>query len=251
VDVSLASAFVGQGLPGYTDRNRDFGFLLHGTFGRNSRFSWMGAVTNGDGGDGIRNVLDNRSDDNLAYSLRVNWAFLKPTGYEEGALRQMTHTWYGEVGAWAFHFADRRDKPHVNEGDITSGGADLALGFGGWSLSAAYSFEDVSKVGGGTSGKSDSWLGQVGYLIPETAVEVTVRISGYSLRFSPDKDVTEVAFGANYYLNGHGNKVSLDVSFLDATDLGSGITDLYAGYGDVLAGENSAILLRFQWQLAL
>ncbi|MFM8279001.1 MAG: hypothetical protein ACKN9R_01430, partial [Candidatus Limnocylindrus sp.] len=68
VDISAASAFTGQQMPGYTDRNRDHGFMVHGTLGCNSEWSYMVAVTNGDGGDSIRNVWDVRTDDNLAYS---------------------------------------------------------------------------------------------------------------------------------------------------------------------------------------
>ncbi|MEZ6028015.1 MAG: hypothetical protein R3E85_17770 [Planctomycetota bacterium] len=56
VDISMASAFTGQLLPGYTDRNRDHGLMIHGAFGCNSEWSYMLAVTNGDGGDSIRNV---------------------------------------------------------------------------------------------------------------------------------------------------------------------------------------------------
>ncbi|MFM8278926.1 MAG: hypothetical protein ACKN9R_01050, partial [Candidatus Limnocylindrus sp.] len=60
VDISLASAATGLMMPGYTDRNRDHGFMVHGTLGCNSEWSYMVAVTNGDGGDSIRNVWDVR-----------------------------------------------------------------------------------------------------------------------------------------------------------------------------------------------
>jgi hypothetical protein len=258
VDVSLASAWVGGGMPGYTDRNRDFGVLLHGAFGCESDFSWMVAVTNGDGGDSIRNVLDDRTDDNLAYSARLNWAFLGPVGYEEGALRQTTCAWYGEAGVWAFYFADRSDKTHHVQGDVLAAGLDLALGYGGWSLTAAYSIEDVSDLASGSGGDAStaSWLFQLGFLFPGTAWEVAARADGYSIDPDPsvairDGDVLELAAAVNYYLNGHGNKLTLDASFLEASDEAQGILDFYTGYGDFLAGENNAILLRFQWQLAL
>jgi len=32
VDISMASAYIGQTMPGYTDRNRDYGFMVHGAF---------------------------------------------------------------------------------------------------------------------------------------------------------------------------------------------------------------------------
>jgi hypothetical protein len=253
VDVSLASVWVGQGLPGYTDRPRDFGVLVHGAFGCDGALSYVLAVTNGDGADSVRNVLDDRTDDNLAYSARLNWAFLHPVGYEEGALRQMACTWYGEVGVWAVYFADRLDKPHASKGDVFEGGVDLALGYGGWSLTAAYSIEDVSDWPSsfGDEASSTSWLVQLGFLIPSTAWEVAARADGYDLELDGrDGDVLEYALAVNYYLNGHGNKLSLDVSFLETSGEVSGITDLYAGY-DFVFRENSAILVRFQWQLAL
>ena len=63
--------------------------------------------------------------------------------------------------------------------------------------------------------------------------------------------VNEIAFGVNYYLNGHGNKLQLDVSFLEASDDWSGIPSVYPGYQGGFDNENSAVLIRFQWQLAL
>ena len=255
VDVSLASAWVGQGMPGYTDRNRDFGTMVHGSFGCNNELSYMAAVTNGDGGDSIRNVLDNRTDDNLAFSARVNWAFLNAIGYEEGALRQSTCEWYGEVGVWAYYFADRRDQPHTIEGNILHAGVDVALGYGGFSFTGAFNIEDSTDVPGPGDVQSTSWLAQLGFLFPDTAWEIAARASSYDFEFgttSPSTgDVLEFAFAVNYYLNGHGNKLTVDAAFLDASDLAQGIVDFYCVYGGFLQGENSAILLRFQWQLAL
>ncbi len=59
----------------------------------------------------------------------------------------------------------------------------------------------------------------------------------------------EAAGAINYYLNGHGNKLTVDVTYVDGDDLGS-IPDLYAGYNFVTP-DNSALMIRFQWQLAL
>jgi hypothetical protein len=211
-------------------------------------------VTNGDGGDSIRNVLDVRTDDNLAYSARINWAFLDPIGYEEGALRQMTCEWYGEVGAWVHYYADRVDKPHTVVADWLNFGVDLALGYGGFSFTGAFTIQDYSDVlflgGGDISGTV--WLAQVGYLFPDTAWEVAARVDSYTsdLVGGNDATVTEFAFAVNYYLNGHGNKLSLDVSFIDVDDGAVILPDFYAGYNTTVAGD-SAILLRFQWQLAL
>jgi len=149
VDISLASICTGQHMPGYTDRNRDHGVLFHGAFGCASEWSYILGVTNGDGGDSIRNVLDPRTSDGLAYSARINWAFLDPVGYQEGALDFTTCTWYGEVGAWGYFYGDRTDKNHQNWGDHTRLGVDLALGYGGFSFTGAATWEDVSEAFGG------------------------------------------------------------------------------------------------------
>ena len=61
----------------------------------------------------------------------------------------------------------------------------------------------------------------------------------------------EYAFALNYYLNGHGNKLQLDVTFLESNDEDVSQFDAYPGVPGGFAGDNSAILLRFQWQLAL
>jgi hypothetical protein len=246
-DISLASSWTGWFLPGYTTRNRDHGLLVHGAFGCNEEWSYVVSVTNGDGGDSIRNVLDHRTSDNLAYGARLNWAFLAPIGYEEGALRQQTCQWYGEVGAWAFYYADRVDKGHDTVADFLAYGADVALGYGGFSFTAAYSLFSIDA--GSESFDQSAWLAQLGYLFPGTAWEIAARASGYSEDVFIDGDVTEFAFAINYYLNGHGNKLTLDVSFVNV-DQAFLLPDFGAGY-PFFAGDNDMILLRFQWQLAV
>jgi hypothetical protein len=258
VDVSYASAFLGLCLPGYTDRNRDHGFLVHGMFGCDNEWGYLISVTNGDGGDSIRNVLDHRTSDNLAYSIRLNWAFLDAIGYEEGALRQKTCQWYGELGAWAFYYADRVDKTHLAVYDSLAWGLDLALGWGGFSLTAAWSsceFAGSDVLPDDT--EVTTWLVQLGYHFPGTAWEIAARVDGVDVSTGVDGELIEYAFGVNYYLNGHANKLQLDVSFLEASDdfgdpFRMPVPDLhYPGYQGAFAGENSAILIRFQWQLAL
>src|SRR5262245_39455335 len=49
VDISMASAYIGNMMPGYTDRNRDYGVMVHGVLGCDGDFSYMFTVTNGDG----------------------------------------------------------------------------------------------------------------------------------------------------------------------------------------------------------
>ena len=267
VDVSLATAYVGWTMPGYTDRNRDHGLALHGAFGCKNEWSYLVTVTNGDGGDSIRNVIDVRTSDNLAYSARLNWAFLNPIGYQEGALRNSTCNWYGEVGAWAYYYADRSDRAHVTTSDALRYGIDVALGYGGWSFTAAYNVGSDDF----TTGTVDhaAYLVQLGYHFPGTAWELAARYDAYdsdnpsgvaALQQMPagNGSVAEFAFGVNYYLNGHGNKLSLDASFVSGDDVGSRLLfDPLAGYpapanGAATQGADGyGMLIRFQWQLAL
>jgi hypothetical protein len=253
VDVSLASAWTGLGLPGYTDRNRDHGLLIHGAFGYDDEWTWMVSITNGDGGDGVRNVLDFRSSDNLAYGARLNYAPLGRIGYEEGALRQYTCRTVFEMGAWVFYYADRTDRPHVQEGDYLRWGLDAALGYGGFSLTAAVSWAIDRDVFGQFDDDSTAFLVQVGHHVPGTPIEVASRFSGYDT----DGDLLgngttwEVAGAVNVYLDGHRNKVQVDVAWITTEDDGFLIVDPYAAYPGLLANEEDALLLRFQWQLAL
>ena len=255
VDISLASAFTGKLMAGYTDRNRDHGIMVHGSFGCDNEWSYMIALTNGDGGDSIRNVLDHRTSDGLAISGRLNWAFLDAIGYEEGALRQQSCGWYGELGAWAYIYSDRTDKPHTIQRDATRYGIDLALGYGGFSMTGAYTLGTDDDIGGtGAEVDYTAYLVQLGYHFVGTAFEVAARLSGYNVETSTtDAGFQEIAFGVNYYLNGHGNKMQLDVSLLEGDDAASVlIWDAYAGYANALTGDDDgAVLLRFQWQLAL
>lgn len=262
VDISLASAFVGQHGQGYTDRNRDHGILIHGAFGCDGEWSYMISVTNGDGGDSIRNVLDHRTSDNLSYGVRLNWAFLKPIGYQEGALRQDTCSWFGEIGVWGSFYSDVTDKVHTLHREAVRFGADLALGYGGFSMTAAFNIgEDTDQLGvTGNDVELTSFLVQLGYHFPGTAWEIAARLSNYDVNplaggVSPlgNGAVQEIAFGINYYLNGHGNKLSLDASIIEGQDAGSILLwDAYAGYANAAAGNDShGVLIRFQWQLAL
>jgi hypothetical protein len=108
VDISMASAATGQFVGiGYTDRNRDYGVMFHGVLGCDGAFSYLATITNGDG-PVTRNVLDQGSNDNLAYSARINWDIKGHMGYEEGALRQTDCGWAASVGAWAHYYSDAR-----------------------------------------------------------------------------------------------------------------------------------------------
>ena len=265
VDVSLATAFLGWTMPGYTDRNRDHGVAFHGVFGCNNEWSYLITVTNGDGGDSIRNVIDQRTSDNVAFSGRLNWAFLAPIGYTEGALNNSTCNWYGELGAWGYYYADRDDAPHTQITDAVRFGVDLAMGYGGFSFTAAFNIT-ADENAAGAKLDTTSYLVQLGYHFPGTAWEIAARYSAYD----SDRDagfgnaawlgggaVSEFAFGINYYLNGHGNKLQLDAAWVDGSDAASAlIFDPYTGYPGASATTGSGdgtygLLLRFQWQLAL
>jgi hypothetical protein len=264
VDISLASSVTGTLLPGYTDRNRDHGIMVHGAFGCNGEFSYMLAITNGDSGDSIRNILDGRTDDNLSYSGRLNWAFLKPTGYEESALRQNTCEWYGEAGVWAYYHSDRRDyavaAPPAEEFDYLYLGLDLQLGYGGFSFTGAFTWFDFGASSVGAL-DADGWaaLVQAGFLFPDTAWEIAARWSMVQQDDAVgDGMLSEYAAAVNYYLNGHGNKLTLDASWITADDnlpaVLAGHIDRYPGYAggyNVGGAANDVLLLRFQWQVAL
>ncbi len=88
-----------------------------------------------------------------------------------------------------------------------------------------------------------------------TAWEIAGRVDSYEGEpaGAASGAVLEYAFGINYYVNGHGNKLSLDASIIEGQDPGSALLwDAYAGYGNAAQGEEPfGILLRFQWQLAL
>ena len=254
IDVSLGSAWTAAWMPGLTDRNRDHGFMVHGSFGCSNEWSYQIAVTNGDGGDSMRNVLDHRTSDNLAFGARLNYAFLGPIGYVEGALANDSCAWAGEIGVWGHYYADRSDKPHAVQGDRLNAGADLALLYGGFSFTGAYNIQEHTDVAvAGADWSATSWLAQLGYHFPGTAWEIAGRASSYEWTSPANAvgDVFEFAFGVNYYLNGHNNKLQVDVAFLEGTDNAAGINSPYPGYQATLGGENSATMLRFQWQLAL
>jgi hypothetical protein len=273
VDISLASAFIGHTMPGYTDRNRDHGFAIHGAFGCDNEWSYLITVTNGDGGDSIRNVLDTRTSDGVAFSGRLNWAFLNPIGYQEGALRQSTCEWYGEIGGWGYYYADRFDAPHTTVADVIRFGGDLALGYSGFSFTGAFNY-GMDEDAAGNDVVYTAILAQLGYHFPGTAWEVAGRWSTWDIDnaapafvlaapggsapnalMTPvgNGAVSEFGFAINYYLNGHGNKLTLDVSIISGDDVGSVmLTDPYVGVrGGAIGANDVGILIRFQWQLAL
>jgi len=255
VDISMASSFIGLTMPGYSDRNRDYGLMLHGALGCDGQFQYLATITNGDG-PVHHNVVDGRTDDPLAYSARFNWDVKGHMGYEEGALRQTTCGWVASVGAWGHYFVDHLvENPLVKKMDRLTWGLDAAVGYGGFSMTAAYSGVtwDNSDLPG-TTFDGFSWLVQVGYLFPDTAWEIAARYDSQSREYdvaSPYKTfgATEFAFAVNYYIDGHADKLTLDASFITPDDDGNFLADVYPGYN--VTDTSDAMLIRFQWQLAL
>jgi hypothetical protein len=253
VDVSLASAWIGAQYTGFTDRNRDYGLAFHGALGCDGEWSYLVTVTNGDG-PRTRNVLDVTTNDNLAYSARVNWDVKGHMGYEEGALRQHECEWLLSVGAWAFAYTDiYNDKKHTSYGDVLCWGFDAAAGYGGWSATAAYNWWERRDADFFDDYEGWSWLAQVGYLFPCTAWEVAARYSAYHSEYETSSQAagaSELGFAVNYYVDGHSDKLTLDVALIDGSyEDGNYFTEVYTGYRYTYDGD--AVLIRFQWQLAL
>ena len=262
VDISLASVFTGLFMPGYTDRNRDYGLLLHGAFLCDQQLSYMLSVTNGDG-PASHNVVDGTTNDNLAYGARLNYDIKGHMGYEEGALRQSTCGWVASVGAWAYVYHDTlTDNPHQSLATRTLWGLDAAFGWGGFSFTAAYTdiTLDNSDFTPATV-NSYSYLVQAGYLLPNTSWEIAARYSGYQQKYEQVGGATfgaaEIAGAVTYYVDGHADKLTLDVAFVQGEDDGNIVADAYAGYNaGIKSNQNGTftsdgMLVRFQWQLAL
>ena len=137
----------------------------------------------------------------------------------------------------------------------------MALGYGGWSLTGAFNAgQDGDTADTPGKVKYTSWLAQLGYHFVGTAWEIAARIDSYRvddrdlfIGIGTDDAVIEYAFALNYYLNGHANKLQLDVSIIEGSDPNSIlIFDPYTGYPNLAGGEESfGVLFRFQWQLAL
>jgi hypothetical protein len=254
VDIGLASAYIGNELPGYTDRNRDYGIMLHGVIGCDGGWSYLITVTNGDG-PATRNVLDVTSNDNLAYSARVNWDIKGHIGYEEGALHQHDCEWLLSAGAWVYAYTDiLNDKTHTSNGDILAWGVDLSAGYGGWSFTGAYNTFDRTDSAFTNDANGWSYFAQVGYLFPDTAWEIAARYGWYTHEFDAGGTFggSEIAAAINYYIDGHSDKLTLDAAWLTGEEDGQfEVFDTYAAYWDNLSDGNTAILIRFQWQLAL
>ncbi|MFO0931267.1 MAG: porin [Planctomycetota bacterium] len=250
VDVSMASAVIGTTMPGYSDRNRDYGALIHGAFGCDGEFQYMLGITNGDG-PVHRNVLDGETEDCFAYSARVNWDIKGHLGYEEGALRGHDCDWAAAIGAWAHYYTDARQHNAFSKfADRLTWGADAAFGWGGFSFTAAYSAWDWQNDASNFDSDGFSYLIQAGYLFPGTAWEIAARYSAYEANIGSNtfSEATEIGVAVNYYIDGHADKVTLDVAMISSDSVNL-FADTYAGYN--ATSDSDAVMIRLQWQLAL
>jgi hypothetical protein len=242
IDVSLASAFIGMQMPGFTDRNRDFGIRwepFRATFGRHAIDSVF-TVTNGEG-PSMRNVLDQLSDDHVGFSGRLDWSFSsfgRPLIHTETAVRQREGEWNVGAGLWAYTLH------HASLQDRFLWGVDAHAAWGGLTGNAGYQyvrFDDSDVV---EDLHSHSWNIQVGYLFPGTAVEVAGRATRFQEEFGGG---SEYGFGVNYYLNGPSNRLSLDVTWIRAEDEGNFLGSPYPGFNPTFDAD--AALVRLQWQI--
>ena len=254
VDVGMAAADVGGMMPGWTDRNRDYGLAFHGALGCDGQVQYLVTVTNGDG-PVHRNVLDGTTNDNLAYAARVNWDVVGHQGYSECAIGYGECEWRLAVGAWAHAYTHVvSDRPHVTASDDLNWGVDVAGGYGGFSFCAAYSGSDMDSDDPAMDTWAGCWCVQAGYLFPGTAWEIAARYAVIDMEMGTGatkmtEGATEMAFAVNYFIDGHADKLTADVSFISANDDGNIFGSVYPGYEPT--GTGDGMLIRLQWQLAL
>jgi hypothetical protein len=249
VDVSMASAWIGQQYVGYTDRNRDYGIALLGDFGGRGEFSYYATITNGDG-PRTRNVLDVTTTDNLAYSARLAWDVRGDVPYVEGSLNQHEREWGVNIGAWAFAFDEiTLDKPHTRAGEVWCYGVDTAVNYGPWSFTGAYNWAQRNDSDVGSD--YDGWSGllQLGFHVPNSPWAVAARHSAYSWDYdgsSVKQGGAEWGFAVNYYVDGDRNKLTLDATWINGGyEDRNNLEDVYAGYHNTNDGD--ALMFRFQW----
>src|SRR5213078_2002426 len=105
----------------------------------------------------------------------------------------------------------RQHRPLVKFADRAEYGADVALGYGGFSFTGAFNVLDWSYPGS-SQVTGYSFMGQLGYLFPNTAWEIAARYDYYlfdSDFIAPTKyAASEIGAAINYYIDGHSNKVT-------------------------------------------
>ena len=145
-------------------------------------------------------------------------------------------------------------RPYGKYADRLTWGLDAAFVWGGLSATAAYSaltWDDEDSVVSPFFEDGFSYLVQVGYLFPGTAWEIAGRWSALTFNHpgGDDESASEYGFAVNYYIDGHADKVTLDVAFISGEENGHELADTYAAY--LPTGDGDGMLVRLQWQLAL
>ena len=153
---------------------------IHGAFGCNSEWSYLLTVTNGDGGDSIRNVhRPVRTSDNLAFSGRLKLGVPEhrsATKRVPCATRPATGT--VRLALWGYYYADRADNAAVRN-DLRQPPATVSIWR--WATVAGH-LHGVPTTGARTSSlpvtpastRQRTWL-QLGYHFPGTAWEIAAR----------------------------------------------------------------------------
>ena len=106
----------------------------------------------------------------------------------------------------------------------------------------------VGRRRGGGTRHSGTWRDAAG-----SAWEIAARYSAYTYEDDlADYGAWEAAGAVNYYIDGHADKVTLDVAWIGAEDDGNYLWDyvnVYPAYWST--GDSDGLLVRLQWQLAL
>ena len=245
------------------DRQMGLGFrgrLFEGT-GADMRY-YAGAFTGE--GRGVSN-----DDDNLMYIGRLQWNFLgrdlalrqtdverteKPTG--SFAVGGATHT--GRATRWSSSGGGNLDGfdsvANAQDGQyrIHQAVAEFAFKYQGFSTQNEFhwkNIQDTTLAAGQPGNDSDlyGYYAQVGYFFNEVweafpeELELAARYAWLTEpnenNLAVDNDREEFTIGANWFFNGHNNKLTLDYSYLTLDDGAAGLDD-------------SGSRVRLQWDIS-
>ena len=253
VDISMASAVIGQHMPGYSDRNRDYGLMVHGALGCDGEWQYM--VDDFQRRRPDPSQRDRRPHRRPARLQRAaQLGHQGPHGLRRGrseAARLRLVGLGGRLGP-LLRRPLGRELPHAlrRPYDVR---LDGAFGWGGFSFTAAYNMWDHDSNDVSSFDEGSSWFAQLGYLFPDSAWEIAARYGMYSTDHTNDFQCGAIEYGAavNYYIDGHADKLTWDASFIspDGDEDFNEFGDVYAGYSPTF--ESDGMLIRFQWQLAL
>ena len=223
----------GRLMPGYTDRNRDYGFMVHGALGCDGEFQYMVTVTNGDG-PVHRNVLDGSTDDPLALRRARELGHRGPHGLRGGraapALVRVVRRGR-RVGALLRRPLAREPAGRRLTSDRIALGRRRGRRLGRLLVDGRVQRHEPrgrrrrASTASATSSRSASCSPtRRGRSRRATAPTSSTR-AGPARTFSGN----EIAAAVNYYIDGHADKVTLDVAFISTDDFNL-LFDVYAGY---------------------